>query len=107
MGMKDRFVVKEIGEEGVMVYDQKRDEVHFLNPAAYLIWILSRERKSLAEIEKALREKFLTRSKKDILVDIEACLKELKEKELLALSSQTRSIQKMRKKEKLTTGKND
>jgi hypothetical protein len=98
MGMKDRFVVKDIGEEGVMVYDQKRDEVHFLNPAAYLILTLSREGKSLSDIEKVLSEKFHTESEKDIFIDIKACVRELKEKELLASSSQTRSIQKTREK---------
>ena len=86
--MKDRFIVKEMGEEGVMVYDQKRDEIHFLNPVAYLIWTLSKEKKPLSEIEKALRKRFRTESDKDIFLDIDFCLQELREKELLSISSQ-------------------
>lgn len=88
--MKEKFVVKDVGEEGVMIYDQERDEVHFLNPVAYFIWTLSRENKSLTEIEMALRKRFHTKGKKNVFVDIKACLEELKEKELLALSPQTR-----------------
>lgn len=79
----DRFIVKDIGEEGAMVYDQKQDKVHFLNPVAYLIWTLSKENKSLSEMEKELRERFETKAEKEVLVDIKTCLKDLKEKELI------------------------
>jgi SOS response regulatory protein OraA/RecX len=83
--MKDRFVIKDMGEEGAMVYDQKQDEVHFLNPTAYLIWTLSRENKTSQEIERTLRERYHSKDRRDISLDIESCLRELKEKELLSL----------------------
>jgi hypothetical protein len=93
--MKDRFVVKDIGKEGAMVYDQKRDEVHFLNPTAYLIWTLSRENIALEKIERTLRERYDSEDREDISLDIETCLRELKEKELLSLRpSKKRGIKK-------------
>ena len=83
--MKDRFVIKDMGTEGAMVYDQKQDEVHFLNPIANLIWTLSRENKSSAEIERTLRERYHSEDRRDISLDIETCLSELREKGLLSL----------------------
>lgn len=84
-GMKDRFVIKDMGEEGAMVYDQKQDEVHFLNPTAYLIWTLSRENKTSGEIQRAIQERYHSEDRRDISLDIDACLRELREKELLFL----------------------
>jgi len=99
--MKNSFIVKDIGEEGVMIYDQKRDEVHFLNPTAYLIWTLSKENKSLPEIEKTLRERFHTEGGKNISLDVEACLRELGEKELLSISYGKKPGIKKGKREKV------
>lgn len=84
-GMKDRFVIRDLGEEGAMVYDQKKDEVHFLNPIANLIWTLSKKNKTSEEIERTLRERYLSEDRRDVSLDIEACLRELREKELLSL----------------------
>lgn len=86
----DRFIVKEIGEEGVMVYDQQRDRVHFLNPVAFSIWTLLKEKKSLSEVEKAIREKFHPEDEKDVHVDIGMCLKELVKKELISSKDYSR-----------------
>jgi hypothetical protein len=98
--MKNRFIVKDIGEEGAMVYDQERDEVHFLNPTAYLIWTLFRENKLSNEIERTLRERYHSKDQRDISLDVETCLRELREKELLSLSPQKNkeSRKKARKK---------
>jgi len=98
--MRNRFVVRDIGEEGVMVYDQKRDEVHFLNPTAYLIWTLSKENKSSNEIEKTLRDKYYPRGQRDISLDVKTCLKELREKELLSISHDKKPRIKKGKREK-------
>jgi hypothetical protein len=98
--MKDRFIIRDIGEEGAMVYDQKRDEVHFLNPTAYLIWTLSKEKKSSIEIEKTLGEKYHTQGQKDVSLDVKACLKELREKELLSVSYDKKPRIKKGKREK-------
>jgi hypothetical protein len=98
--MKNRFIVKDIGEEGAMVYDQKRDEVHFLNPTAYLIWTLFRENKLSNEIERTLLERYHSKDQRDISLDVETCLRELREKELLSLSPQKKQGIKKRKQEK-------
>lgn len=98
--MRNRFIVRDIGEEGVMVYDQKRDEVHFLNPTAYLIWTLSKENKSSNEIEKTLRDKYHPKGQRDISLDIKACLKELREKELLSIFHDKKPRIKKGKREK-------
>jgi len=98
--MRNRFIVREIGEEGVMVYDQKRDEVHFLNPTAYLIWALSKENKSSNEIEKTLQERYYPKGQRDISLDVETCLKELREKELLSISHDKKPRIKKGKREK-------
>ena len=76
-------MVKDVGEEGVVVYDQKQDKVHFLNPVAYLIWILLREKESLQKVEHEIRAKFQTEEREDVLSDIKKCIKELEEKELI------------------------
>lgn len=82
---KERFVVKDLGDEGVMVYDQKQDKVHFLNPVAYFIWDLFKETKkrTLSEMEIKVREKFQSDAGKDVLADIKKCLKDLEEKKLI------------------------
>ena len=95
--MKDRFVVKDIGKEGAMVYDQKRDEVHFLNPTAYLIWTQSRENIASEEIERTLRERYDSKDRRDISLDIETCLRELREKELISLPPPKKRVIKKRK----------
>ncbi|NIM90830.1 MAG: PqqD family peptide modification chaperone [Candidatus Aminicenantes bacterium] len=93
--MKGRFVIKDMGKEGAMVYDQKQDEVHFLNAVAHLIWTLSRENRTSAEIERTLRERYHSEDRRDISLDVEACLRELREKKLLSLSpSQKPGIKK-------------
>jgi PqqD family protein of HPr-rel-A system len=97
--MKDRFIIKDMGEEGVVVYDQKQGEVHFLNPMANLIWNLSRENKTSEEIERTLQERFHSEDRGEISLDIETCLRELREKELLSLPSpKKRGIKKRKQK---------
>ena len=98
--MKNRYVVKDIGKEGVMVYDQKRDEVHFLNPTAFLIWTLSKENKSSSEIERTLRGSYQTIDQRNLSLDVKSCLKELREKELLSVSYGKKPRIKKEKREK-------
>ncbi|MFQ6069592.1 MAG: PqqD family protein [Candidatus Aminicenantales bacterium] len=79
----ERFIVKNAGEEGVVVYDTKQDTVHFLNRVAFHIWTCLQEGKSYQEIERELRKNFEPESEEDIPSDIEKCVKELKQKELI------------------------
>jgi len=70
-------------ESDLMLYQTEKDDVHVLNPTARVIYHQYKSTKSLEEIEKALRERFKIDPELDIRGDIENCIAELKQKQLI------------------------
>lgn len=79
--MSKKFIEKRVAEE-LMLYDQGKDDVHILNKSAELVYKLSQQGKSQDEIRKIFLNTFDV-EKDNLDNDIEMCLKELKEKELI------------------------
>jgi len=80
--MTGKIIAKELKPD-LMLYDAEQDEVHILNPTAQLIYKLSREGKDLPEIEQAIRKSFHLEKNQYIHEDIQKCIEELRNKNLI------------------------
>jgi len=80
--MTKKIIAKELDSE-LMLYDVDSDEVHILNAAAQLIYTLHQEGKNIAEIEEQIRARFQTKEDEDIRNNIQQCLDDLRQKELI------------------------
>jgi PqqD family protein of HPr-rel-A system len=74
--MTPKITSKKIGPD-LMVYNTEREEVHFLNPTAELIYRLCQEGKSEQEIQEAVCKTFDIPETQDIRGDIAKCLASL------------------------------
>jgi len=80
--MKKDIIAREIQDE-LLVYDPRSDTVHILNPTARVIFIRHREGASPEEIAATLRQCYDVADNVDILADIQSCLENFRQKELI------------------------
>jgi len=76
-----RFEAQKLGKD-LMVYDHETDHLHTLNETAALIWELSQENKSEAEIVAHFCNEFEISDKKQVEKDISITVSELKKLQL-------------------------
>lgn len=76
------IVCKTVGSEKVL-YNPSKDAVHFLNQTSALIWELCDGGHTIADIERAIRHKFLVPKNADVLGDIKRMLNGFRKQGLL------------------------
>jgi hypothetical protein len=80
--MTHHVISKELNAE-LMLYDTEEDAVHVLNPTARRVYELHVKGMSLDDMAGCIREEFHMDPEKEITADLEACLQELREKDLV------------------------
>lgn len=71
-------------DDGCILYDTEKDEVHSLNSTATSVWICCDGKHSIKEIADVLKKCFKSESK-PVLRDIIRTIKDFSKKELLTL----------------------
>lgn len=80
--VNNNVICKTLGSEEVL-YNPSTDAVHVLNQTSALIWELCDGRHTLADIERAIRNKFSVPKNADVLGDIKRMLDAFQKQDLL------------------------
>ncbi len=80
--MRKQRTIKDLKDE-MMIYEPEADLIHFLNPTARRIYQLHEQGMDERAIEHVMRQEFEIPAGRDLQADIQRCLREFREKDLL------------------------
>lgn len=80
--MPKERTIRDLKDE-MMIYEPEADLIHFLNPTARRIYQLYQQGMDSRTIEDVMREEFEIPEGRDLQADIQRCLKEFLQKDLL------------------------
>ncbi len=80
--MEKKIIEKEVDSE-FMLYNAEKGDISVLNPTAKLIYSLCKQNMSISNIADAIKNQFSINENQDLKSEIQVCIDELREKELL------------------------